>query len=149
MRLRLQKTTHSYRKPGFLHIQYTSIHVIAFWKKGLCSRATPRWFWGRKVACSSYRRWKRKQSAQCFSVSFTLELLPIRQRWLPHRYTSPVRRPGKWHQNFLSSWQHTNDFSSPKRTNALLETGNPTITVYLKEEKFLVVFIIWDHQPNF
>lgn len=153
MRLRLQKTMHSYRKPDFLLMQYTSIHVIPFWKKkGLCSRATPRWFLGCKVArnaCSSSRHWKHKRSLHnVLKCQFYSGIVPHQTKTTATQIHLTNEEAWKETPDFFfkSSWQHTK-FSSPKRTTALLDTGNLTITVYLKEEKNLG-FTIWDHQPD-
>lgn len=136
---------HSYRKPDFLLMQYTSIRVIPFWKKkkGLCSRSTLRWFLGCKVACnacSSSRRWKHNWSLHnVLKCQFYSGIDPHQTKTTATQIHLTSEEAWKETPDFLkSSWQHTN-FSSPKRTTALLDTGNLTITVYLKEQKILVL----------
>lgn len=145
---------HSYRKSGFLHIQYISIHEYQSVKKLATLLSNLKWFFWVQLHIISVHHTAVGNTSRAYtilrSVGFTLAILHTKYAWSPRKYSSPGHEALKVKPEILkSSHQHINDLSSPQSTNPLPQTGHLTIRAYLKKDKFLLVFIICDRRLNF
>lgn len=116
--------------------------------------SNPTWFfYGQLYVIPVHHKNVKNANRVCtifHNITFALAFLATIKTWLPPKHISPGDEAWKVKAGFLkTSYWHTNDLSSPKTTNTLLETGQFKIAGYLKEEKFFIAFIICDLQVNF